>query len=232
MGLFCILRSFAVYAAQDDSGMLVFAAMRKIIPFLMAFAVTAMAADYNESFKPMKFREIGPAAMGGRIDDFAVVESNPDVIYVATASGGVFKTANGGITWEPLFDDQAVSSIGAIAVAPSDPCVVWVGTGESNNRQSSPWGNGVYKSTDGGKTWQHMGLDNSRHIGRVVVSPSDPNTVYVAAAGNLWGPSKDRGVYKTTDGGKSWNSVLFINEDTGVNDLAMAPDAPNTLIAA
>ncbi len=190
------------------------------------------AADYNEIFKGIKFREIGPAAMGGRIDDFAVVESNPDIIYVGTASGGVFKTINGGTTWEPVFDDQPVSTIGDVTVAPSDPSIVWVGSGEANNRQSSSWGNGVYRSTDAGKTWKHMGLDATMHIGRIVISPSDPNTVYVAAGGNLWGPSKDRGVYKTTDGGKTWNNVLFVNEDTGASDIAMNPDSPGTLIAA
>jgi photosystem II stability/assembly factor-like uncharacterized protein len=207
-------------------------AMRKMIGLLIAIAASAFAADYNETFKPMKFREIGPATMGGRIDDFAVVESNPDIIFVGSASGGVFKTTNGGITWEALFDDQPVSSIGDVTVASSDPSIVWVGSGEANNRQSSSWGNGVYKSTDGGKTWQHMGLDGTRHIGRIVISPADPNTVYVAAGGSLWGPSKERGVYKTTDGGKTWSNVLFINDDTGVTDLAMDPESPGTLIAA
>jgi len=170
--------------------------------------------------------------MGGRIDDFAVVESNPDIIYVGSASGGVFKTTNGGTTWTALFDDQPSSSIGDITLAPSDPSIVWVGTGEANNRQSSSWGNGVYKSTDGGATWQHMGLDGTMHIGRIAISPADPNTVYVAALGSLWGPSKDRGVYKTTDGGKTWNKVLFVNDDTGVSDIAMDPQSPGTLIAA
>jgi photosystem II stability/assembly factor-like uncharacterized protein len=189
-------------------------------------------ADYDKLLAGLKFREIGPAAMGGRIDDFAVVESNPDVIYVGTASGGVFKTRNGGTTWEPIFDDQPVSTIGAISVAPSDPSIVWVGTGEANNRQSSSWGNGVYKSTDGGKSWQHMGLDATHHIGRIAINPHDPNVVYVAAVGRLWGPSKDRGLYKTTDGGKSWTNVLFVNEDTGITDVAMDPESPGTLIAA
>jgi photosystem II stability/assembly factor-like uncharacterized protein len=192
----------------------------------------ASHSDYNTIFKPLHFREIGPAAMGGRIDDFAVVESNPDIIYVGSASGGVFKTQNGGTTWEPVFDDQAVSTIGDVTVAPSDPSIVWVGSGEANNRQSSSWGDGVYKSTDAGKTWQHVGLGETHHIGRIVISPSDPNTVYVAALGRLWGPSKERGVYKTTDGGKSWSNVLFVNEDTGVSDLAMDPESPGTLIAA
>jgi photosystem II stability/assembly factor-like uncharacterized protein len=191
-----------------------------------------VAADYNDVFKGLKFREIGPAVMGGRIDDFAVVESNPDIIYVGTASGGVFKTINAGTTWEPVFDDQPNSTIGDVTVAPSDPSIVWVGSGEANNRQSSSWGNGVYKSTDGGKSWKHMGLDGSMHIGRIVISPADPNTVYVAAGGNLWGPSKDRGVYKSTDGGKTWSNVLFVNEDTGASDVAMDPDSPGTLIAA
>jgi photosystem II stability/assembly factor-like uncharacterized protein len=188
--------------------------------------------DPNESLKGLKFREIGPAAMGGRIDDFAVVESNPDIIYVGTASGGVMKTTNAGTTWEPVFDDQPNSTIGDVTVAPSDPSIVWVGTGEANNRQSSSWGNGVYKSTDSGKSWKHMGLDGSMHIGRIVISPADSNIVYVAAGGNLWGPSKDRGVYKTTDGGKTWANVLFVNEDTGASDVAMDPDSPGTLIAA
>src|SRR5207244_6654501 len=169
--------------------------------------------DFAAALKPLKFREIGPAVMGGRIDDVAVVESDPDIVYVATASGGVMKTENGGTTWEPLFDDQTTSTIGAIALAPSDPSIVWLGTGEANNRQSSSWGNGVYKTTDGGKTWQHVGLAETHHIGRIVVHPTDPNTAYVAAVGRLWGPSKERGVYKTTDGGKTWSNVLFINND-------------------
>src|SRR6266849_3720387 len=199
---------------------------------VLAATVTSTATDINTTFKPLKFREIGPAVMGGRIDAFAVVESNPNVIYVGTASGGVLKSTNGGTTWEPMFDDQTTSTIGDIAVSQSDPSIVWVGTGESNNRQSSSWGNGVYKSLDGGKTWQHVGLDETHHIGRILISPNDPNTVYVAAAGKLWGASKERGVYKTTDGGKTWQNVLFINEDTGVNDITMDPSSPNTLIAA
>ncbi|PYQ61543.1 MAG: hypothetical protein DMF58_04460 [Acidobacteria bacterium] len=188
--------------------------MKKIaLAFLIA--TTAIAADINDTFKALKFREIGPAVMGGRIDDFAVDERNTNII-----------------TWEPLFDDQPVSTIGDIAIAPSDPSIVWVGSGEANNRQSSSWGNGIYKSTDGGHTWQHMGLDKTMHIGRVVVSPIDPNVVYVAAEGNLWGPSKDRGVYKTSDGGRTWTNVLFVNDDTGVSDIAMDPASSGTLIAA
>ncbi|HZI58289.1 MAG TPA: hypothetical protein VFF39_16020, partial [Verrucomicrobiae bacterium] len=195
-------------------------------------SANAASADYGPIMKTLRFREIGPTAMGGRIDDFAVVESNPNIIYVGAAAGGVFKTQNGGTTWEPVFENEITSTIGAITVAPSDPSIVWVGTGEANNRQSSSWGNGVYKSTDAGKTWHHVGLAETHHIGRIVVHPSDPNTAYVAAVGKLWGPSKERGVYKTTDGGKTWTNVLFINEDTGVSDIALDYESPGTLIAA
>ena len=151
---------------------------------------------------------------------------------MATASGGIFKTVNAGVTWEPIFDDQPNSTIGDIALAPSDPSILWVGTGEPNNRQSSSWGNGVYKSMDAGKTWTHMGLKDTHHIGRVVIHPTDPNIVYVAALGHLWGPNKERGVFKTTDGGATWTQSLYINDDTGVSDIAIDPQSPNTLYAA
>lgn len=187
---------------------------------------------YEEALQNLRWREIGPANMGGRIDDFAVVESGPSVVFVGTASGGVWKTTNGGVTWEAVFDHEAVSTIGDMAVAPSDPSVVWVGTGEANNRQSSSWGNGVYKSMDGGKTWTNVGLKDTHHIGRVVIHPTDVNTVYVAAAGRLWGPSRERGVYKTIDGGRTWSQSLFINEDTGVIDIAMDHQSPNIVYAA
>ncbi|HJX94665.1 MAG TPA: hypothetical protein VJ324_03540, partial [Candidatus Acidoferrum sp.] len=186
----------------------------------------------TEQLKNLEFREIGPAVMGGRIDDFGVVESNPNIVYVGTASGGVWKTTNNGTTWEPLFDKESVSTIGDIAIAPSDPAVVWVGTGEPNNRQSSSWGDGIYKSLDAGKTWQKMGLTATHHIGRIVIHPRNPEVVYAAALGHLWGPNPERGVYKTTDGGKTWNQVLKINDDTGVSDIAMDPESPDTLYAA
>ncbi len=200
----------------------------------LGFLAAPLFADsaYTQAIKDLKFRAIGPAIMGGRVDDFAVVESDPRIIYVAAAAGGVFKTVNGGTSWEPLFDDQPVGSVGDIALAPSDSSIVWVGTGEPNNRQSSSWGNGIYKSMDGGHTWTNMGLADTQNIGRIVIHPSDPNILYVAALGHLWGPNKQRGVYKSIDGGVTWTQSLMINEDTGVSDLAMDPQSPNTLYAA
>src|SRR5271165_1979016 len=190
------------------------------------------APPANDKFKGLEFRELGPAVMGGRIDDFAVVESNPNIVFVGVASGGVWKTTNNGITWEPVFDKEGVSTIGDIATAPSDPSIVWVGTGEANNRQSSSWGDGVYKSMDGGATWKHLGLKETHHIGRIVVHPTDPDTVYVAALGDLWGPNRERGVFMSKDGGATWNQTLIINEDTGVSDIAIDPQSPNILYAA
>ncbi|HSS19659.1 MAG TPA: hypothetical protein VLL54_06265 [Pyrinomonadaceae bacterium] len=191
------------------------------------------ADKLDETFlKNLQFRAIGPAIMGGRIDDIAVVENNPSTYYVGVATGGVWKTTNNGTTFDPIFDEQGSTSIGDIAIAPNDPSIVWVGSGEANNRQSSSWGDGIYRSLDAGKTWQNMGLRDSKHISRVVIDSRDPNIVYVAVLGHLWGPNKERGVFKTTDGGKTWNNVLFINEDTGITDLAIDPESPLTLYAA
>jgi photosystem II stability/assembly factor-like uncharacterized protein len=197
-----------------------------------ADARPADQANPIDKLKNIELREIGPAVMGGRIDDFAVVESNPNVVFVGVASGGVWKTTNNGTTWTPVFDKEAVSTIGDIAIAPSDPSIVWVGTGEPNNRQSSSWGDGAYKSVNGGKTWQRMGLAATHHIGRIVIHPRNPDVVYAAALGHLWGPNPERGVYKTTDGGKTWSQVLKINDDTGVSDIAMDPQSPDILYAA
>ena len=214
---------------------------RRVITIIACLAVLstvldsvqpASAQSAEDFINQLEWRNIGPANMGGRINDLAVVESDPDIVFIATASAGVWRTTNNGVTWEPVFDAQPVSSIGDIAVAPSDPSIVWVGSGESNNRQSSSWGNGVYKSTDGGDTWMHVGLDDTLHIGRLLIHPTNPEVVYVAATGHLWGPNTERGVYKTNDGGLPWTNRLFFAEATGITDLAMDPISPGTLYAA
>src|SRR5262245_3728294 len=170
--------------------------------------------------------------MGGRVDDIAVVESNPSTIYLGFATGGIWKSTNNGTTWVPIFDTYPVSSIGDIAIAPSNPDIIYVGTGEPNNRQSSSFGAGVYKSIDGGKSFQEAGLKETQSIGRIVVHPKDPNIAYVAAVGHLFGPNAERGLYKTTDGGKTWTNTKFIDNDTGFTDVVMDPANPNILIAA
>ena len=180
----------------------------------------------------LPWRHIGPSSFGGRIDDIEAIPGRPSTIFVGTAGGGVFRTTNNGTTWAPVFDrDGRSTSIGDIAIAPSDPGIVWVGTGEPNNRQSSTWGDGIYRSLDGGETWTHMGLKETHHIGRVVIHPRNPNTVFVAALGHLWGPNDDRGVYRTTDGGTTWKKVLAGNNVTGAVDVALDPDG-RTVYAA
>ncbi len=211
---------------------LVFFTFFTAVILIPAFAGIQAEQANGHLFQELKWRCIGPANPGGRIDDFAVVESDPSVIYVGTASGGLWKTVNSGITWTPVFDDQESSSIGDVTVSSSNPDILWVGTGEPNNRQSSSWGAGVYKSTDGGVTWTHTGLRNTHHIGRIAIHPLNPDIVYVAALGHLWGPNSERGVFKTTDGGRTWEKSLFIDEDTGCVDLVMDPASPETLYAA
>jgi len=205
---------------------------RGVLTFAAAASAFGQVPAVKQAIAPLAFRQIGPANPGGRIDDIAVVESDPRIMYAGTAAGGVFKTVNGGVTWTPVTDHLPVSTVGDIAIAPSDPSIVYLGMGEANNRQSSSWGNGVYKSMDAGKTWTHLGLDETHHIGRVVVHPTNPDVVYVAAGGHLWGPNKERGVYKSVDGGATWQLALFVNEDTGASDLAIDPRSPNTLYAA
>ncbi len=180
----------------------------------------------------LKPRCIGPANMSGRICAVAVYEKEPRIQYAASASGGLWKTVNNGTTWTPQFEHESTISLGAVAVCQTNPDLVWVGAGEANARNSVSWGDGVYKSSDGGKKWQHMGLKETAHIGRVVIHPTNPDVVYVAALGKLWGPNKERGVFKTSDAGKTWEHVLAIDENTGCIDLAMDPSDPALLYAA
>jgi photosystem II stability/assembly factor-like uncharacterized protein len=179
-------------------------------------------------FDSLHFRSLGPASTAGRVSDLAVYEANPAIFYVGTAHSGVWKTINAGTTFEAQFQDQGLMSIGDVAVSQSNPDLVWVGTGESNNRQSTSWGDGVFKSTDGGKTWTHMGLRTSRHVNRIVIDPRNNDTVFVAATGSLWGPGGERGVFKTADAGRTWKQVLKVDDDTGANDLVI--DASNTRV--
>ena len=196
-------------------------------------SLTLCAQDFKmDLVQDLKPRNIGPGGMSGRVTAIDVVQKDPDVMYVGTASGGLWKSSSGGITWKPIFDKELTASIGAVAVQQSNPSVIWVGTGEGNPRNSLNGGFGVYRSLDGGKNWKAMGLENTRHIHRIIIDPMDPKTVYVGAIGSPWGEHPERGVFKTTDGGESWEKILFVNNKTGVADLIMDPSNPNKLIAA
>ena len=188
-----------------------------------------MTAD---TFSGLKFRSIGPAVASGRVMSIAVNPKNKFEYYVGVASGGVWKTVNDGTTWTPVFDGEGSYSIGWVALDPNDSSVVWVGSGESNSQRSVSYGDGIYRSVDGGKSWENLGLKKSEHIGRVVVDPRDSKVVYVAAEGPLWGPGGDRGLYKSMDGGKNWKAVLTISENTGVVDVALDPSNPDIVYAA
>ena len=177
-------------------------------------------------------RSIGPAVTGGRITDLAIHPDHPSTIYVATASGGIWKSTNRGHQWTPIFDDQPVSTFGDVAIAPSNPQVLYAGTGEQNNRQSTSWGNGVYRSDDGGASWRHLGLEGTRHVGRILVHPTNPDVAWVAGLGNLWAENEERGVFRTRDGGATWEKVLYVDAFTGAVDLSMDPTDPNVLYAA
>lgn len=184
------------------------------------------------TFNGLRLRSIGPAFTSGRVSGFAVDPNNPARYYVAAASGGVWKTVNSGITWTPVFDGQSSYSIGAITLDPKNPLTVWVGTGENNSQRSVSYGDGLYRSDDGGRTWRNVGLKTSEHIGRIAIDPKDSDIVYVAAQGPLWGPGGERGLFKTTDGGKTWKNILSISENTGVTDVVIDPQDPKTVYAA
>lgn len=204
------------------------------IPLLPAGAAGTPANPSlpSEWINTLHWRCIGPANMGGRITDLAVYEADPSIWWVATASGGLLKTTNNGMSFVHQFDHENTVSVGDVAVTQSDPNIVWVGTGEENPRNSVSWGDGVYKSVDGGKTWQHMGLKGTFQIGHIEIHPTEPNVVYVAALGRLWGPNEERGLFKTVDGGKTWEKILYIDDKTGAIDVRMNPNDPGTLIVA
>ena len=186
----------------------------------------------SPTFNGLRFRSLGPAFTSGRVIGFAVDPNNAAKYFVASASGGVWRTVNNGNTWTPVFDREGSYSIGAIVLDPKNPLTVWVGTGENNSQRSVSYGNGLYRSDDGGKTWRNAGLKNSEHIGRIAIDTKDSNIVYVAAQGPLWGPGGDRGLFKTTDGGKTWKNILNISENTGVTDVVIDPQNPETVYAA
>jgi len=180
----------------------------------------------------LKFRNIGPAFNSGRISDFAVNPANHSEYYVAVSSGHVWKTENNGTTFTPVFDSERSYSIGVVVMDPNNSNVIWVGTGENNHQRALGYGDGVYKSLDGGKSWKNMGLKDSRQIGGIVINPKNSDIVFVAAEGSVWGPGGDRGLYKTTDGGQTWKKVIDVSVNTGVNNVIMDPRDPNILYAS
>ena len=180
----------------------------------------------------LKFRSIGPALTSGRVADLAIHPDNKDVWYVAAASGGVWVTRNHGTTFSPIFDGYGSYSIGCVRIAPSNPKTIWVGTGENNNQRSASYGDGVYKSVDGGKTFVNMGLKQSEHIGTIVIHPKNENILWVAAYGPLWSSGGERGVYKSVDGGKTWKRTLFVSENTGIAEVQIDPIHPDILYAS
>ena len=208
--------------------------MKKLFTLLFLCTTTLLLSQEfsMDLVKNMKPRNIGPGGMSGRVTSIDVVENNPEIIYIGTASGGIWKSTSGGVKWEPIFEKELTASIGAVAIQQSNPSVIWAGTGEGNPRNSLNGGFGIYKSLDAGKTWKAMGLEKTRHIHRVLIDPTNPDIVYAGAIGSPWGEHKERGVYKTIDGGKTWKQILFTNTKSGAADLIMDPKNPNKIIAA
>ena len=209
--------------------------MRKLsalttLSILLALAGASLAQEIStEHYKKLRYRHIGP--VGNRVIAVVGVPGDPRIYYAGAASGGIWKTEDGGLNWEPIFDDHPVHSIGSLAVAPSDSNIVWAGTGETFIRANVSIGNGIWKSTDGGTSWEHMGLEGTGRIGRVIIHPKNPDIVYSAALGHGYGPQEERGIYRTTDGGDTWEHVLFVDENTGASDLVMDPNNPRILFA-
>jgi photosystem II stability/assembly factor-like uncharacterized protein len=210
VAVFAIISSLAIFSQEDNSE----------------------SKLKSSTFSGLKLRSIGPATTGGRISDLAVDPENRSRFFVAVASGGVFRTTNGGLNFDAVFENEDVYSIGCVTIDPNNSHTVWVGTGENNSQRSVAWGDGVYKSVDGGSTWKNMGLKNSEHIGKIIVHPENSDVVYVASQGPLWGPGGDRGLYKTTDGGETWELSLEISENTGVSDIVMDPRNPDVIYAS
>ena len=200
---------------------------------LFIITISLSAQDFSiDILKDMKPRNIGPGGMSGRVTAIDVVTKNPEIIYVGTASGGLWKSESGGVKWKPIFEKEATASIGAVTIQQSNPSVIWLGTGEGNPRNSLNGGYGVYRSLDAGKNWELMGLENTRHIHRIIIDPTNPNIIYIGAIGSPWGEHEERGVYKTKDGGKTWNKILYTTVKSGVGDMVMDPSNPNKLIVA
>ena len=192
----------------------------------------AQAEIDSDLLDGMSARAIGPATMSGRVAAIDAVEADPNIIYVGAATGGVWKSVNGGLNWQPIFDDQDVASIGAVAIFQAAPEIVWVGTGEGNVRNSTSIGGGIYKTMDGGRTWAKLGLERTERINRIALHPTNPDIAYVAALGTLWGENEDRGIYKTINGGKSWQKILYVDQTTGATDIKIDPANPDKLYAA
>ena len=218
--------------------------MRRLLPFLLCTPLVAQTRDrvppapaqptpdVRALSTTLAWRSIGPALMSGRIADIAVHPRDRRTWYVASGSGGVWKTSNAGITFTPIFDDQPSFSIGVVTLDPTNPDVVWVGTGENVSGRHVGWGDGVYRSRDAGRSWERMGLAASQHIGKILVDPREGQRVLVAAEGPLWSSGGERGIYRTTDGGKTWAAVLSIDENTGITDLEFDPSNPDVVYAA
>ena len=208
--------------------------MQKFIFFLLISVLTENTfAQLNvDHFKELRMRNIGPAGMSGRITAIDVDLTNPNRIFAGSASGGVWLSENGGTSWKPIFDKEATLAIGSVKINQKNPSEIWVGTGEGNPRNSMNTGLGIYKSIDGGVTWKNMGLKETKTLHRIIIHRDDQNTIFAAALGSPWGPNNERGVFKTTDGGKTWKNVLFVNDLTGASDLVVDPSNPNKMLVS